>query len=111
MTISRRSPAKLFGRLIVNRSFDAVLEIVSTGIASRVCKKISSTVTNIRMQGDVVTRMADWDDGQFATLACLLEATAPKPGNVSPVACFGDMEFTDLVTSAVAIGPALRQVR
>lgn len=39
-------------------------------------------------------------------LACLLEASAPKPGNVSPGRPFRDMRYEDFVASAVAIGPA-----
>jgi len=44
--------------------------------------------------------------GQCATLACLLEATAPKVGNVHRGADFDDLTFHDFVSSAVAIGPA-----
>ncbi len=43
--------------------------------------------------------------GQCATLACLLEVTAPKPGNVHRAADFSDTTFSDFVASAVAIGP------
>src|SRR5881628_3189336 len=42
-----------------------------------------------------------------AQLACLLEASAPKPGNVSPFAAFRDATYEDFLASAVAIGPAL----
>jgi triphosphoribosyl-dephospho-CoA synthase len=42
-----------------------------------------------------------------AQLACLLEVSAPKPGNVSPGASFRDVTFEDFLASAVAIGPAL----
>ncbi len=45
-----------------------------------------------------------------AQLACLFEASIEKPGNVSPRVAFADMRFEDFVTSAVAIGPALRDV-
>ena len=45
--------------------------------------------------------------GQCATLACLLEATAPKPGNVHRGADFEDVTFVDFAVSAVAIGPAM----
>jgi triphosphoribosyl-dephospho-CoA synthase len=38
-------------------------------------------------------------------LACLLEAAAPKPGNVSPGRDFADMTYGDLVRSALALGP------
>ena len=47
--------------------------------------------------------------GSCATLACLLEATAPKPGNVHRGADFADMTFTDFVVSAAAIGPAMER--
>lgn len=45
----------------------------------------------------------------YATLACLLEASAPKPGNVSPGRPFHDMGYADFLASAVAIGPVLAQ--
>jgi triphosphoribosyl-dephospho-CoA synthase len=43
-----------------------------------------------------------------ATLACLYEATARKPGNVHPGASFDDAtNYSAFVTSAVVIGPAI----
>ena len=45
--------------------------------------------------------------GQFATLACLLEAAAPKVGNVHRSADFEDLTFQDFLASAIAIGPAM----
>ncbi len=42
-----------------------------------------------------------------AQLACLLEVSAPKPGNVSPLAGFRDASYEDFLASAAAIGPAL----
>ncbi len=42
-----------------------------------------------------------------AQLACLLEASAPKPGNVTPTAGFHDARYEDYLASAIAIGPAL----
>jgi triphosphoribosyl-dephospho-CoA synthase len=45
----------------------------------------------------------------LAQLACLLEATASKPGNVSPTRSFRDMRYEDFLVSALAIGPALAQ--
>jgi triphosphoribosyl-dephospho-CoA synthase len=45
----------------------------------------------------------------LATLACLLEASAPKPGNVAPGRPFRDMTYEDFLSSAVAIGPVLAQ--
>ncbi len=41
-----------------------------------------------------------------AQLACLLEVSAPKPGNVSPERHFHDTRYEDFLASAVAIGPA-----
>lgn len=47
-----------------------------------------------------------------ATLACVYEATAPKPGNVHPRARFEDAtSYSDFVTSAVAVGPILGQAQ
>jgi triphosphoribosyl-dephospho-CoA synthase len=40
-------------------------------------------------------------------LACLIEVSAPKPGNVSPGLHFHDTRYEDFLASAVAIGPAL----
>jgi len=42
-----------------------------------------------------------------AQIACLLEVSAPKPGNVSPERHFHDTRYEDFLASAVAIGPAL----
>ena len=50
------------------------------------------------------------DVAAAAQLACLLEATAPKPGNVSPGRRFGDLAYEDLLVSAAAIGGPLAGV-
>ena len=42
-----------------------------------------------------------------AQLAALLEASAPKPGNVDPTHDFGDTRYEHFLRSALAIGPAL----
>ncbi|HEU4693967.1 MAG TPA: triphosphoribosyl-dephospho-CoA synthase [Vicinamibacterales bacterium] len=42
--------------------------------------------------------------GLAAQLACLLEASAPKPGNVSPGRHFSDLRYEDFLASALAIG-------
>lgn len=46
---------------------------------------------------------------QCVTLACLLEVTAPKPGNVHRSADFDDLTFADFLVSGVTIGPVLGQ--
>ena len=47
--------------------------------------------------------------GQCATLACVLEATAPKPGNVHRHADFESLKFSDFLISAVGIGPTMER--
>jgi triphosphoribosyl-dephospho-CoA synthase len=42
-----------------------------------------------------------------AQLACLLEVSASKPGNVCPGRNFHDTRYEDFLASAVAIGPAM----
>lgn len=42
-----------------------------------------------------------------ATAACLLEAGAEKPGNVTPTREFRDTTYTDFLLSALAVGPVL----
>jgi triphosphoribosyl-dephospho-CoA synthase len=49
------------------------------------------------------------DLSALATLACLIEASAAKPGNVSPGRPFRDMRYEDFLVSAVAAGPELGQ--
>ena len=48
-----------------------------------------------------------WGRGWCATAACLLEALAPKPGNVHPAADFADLSHAELVAAGIAIGPPL----
>ncbi len=47
--------------------------------------------------------------GWTATMACLLEAAAPKPGNVHPTAAFPDLTHDDFVAAAITIGPIFEQ--
>jgi triphosphoribosyl-dephospho-CoA synthase len=46
-----------------------------------------------------------------ASLACVLEASADKVGNVTPTRSFGDMRFDDFAWSAMALGPAIALAR
>jgi triphosphoribosyl-dephospho-CoA synthase len=48
--------------------------------------------------------------GACATLACIWEATAPKPGNVYRGADFHDATFADFLTSGAVIGPIIERV-
>jgi triphosphoribosyl-dephospho-CoA synthase len=49
--------------------------------------------------------------GNLAQVACLLEATACKPGNVHRFRDFADCRYLDFALSAQAIGPALDRAR
>jgi triphosphoribosyl-dephospho-CoA synthase len=52
-----------------------------------------------------------WSIGQLAQVACVLEATACKPGNVHRFRDFDDLHFVDFLLSATAIaGPLDRAV-
>jgi triphosphoribosyl-dephospho-CoA synthase len=48
---------------------------------------------------------------QHVQLACLLEVSAAKPGNVTPVHDFADMTYADMVRSALALGPVFARRR
>lgn len=51
-----------------------------------------------------VDHVEDFSIGGLATLACLLEVSAPKPGNVHRGADFEDTTFYDFQFSAIALG-------
>jgi triphosphoribosyl-dephospho-CoA synthase len=42
-----------------------------------------------------------------AQLACVLEASAEKPGNITPSHDFADTSYEDMLRSAIALGPEL----
>ena len=44
-------------------------------------------------------------------LACLLEVSAAKPGNITPTHGFADTTYTDMVRSALALGPVFGRSR
>jgi triphosphoribosyl-dephospho-CoA synthase len=46
-----------------------------------------------------------WPIGQAAALACCLEASAPKAGNVYPAASFIDMDFSDFLVCGLSVAP------
>lgn len=54
--------------------------------------------------------LAAADVAAAAQLACLLEVSAPKPGNVSPGRHFPDARYEDFLASAAAIGAPLAGV-
>jgi triphosphoribosyl-dephospho-CoA synthase len=50
------------------------------------------------------------DVAALVQLACLLEVSAPKPGNVSPGRHFSNLRYEDFLASAVAIGAPFTHV-
>jgi triphosphoribosyl-dephospho-CoA synthase len=56
---------------------------------------------------DIAVPRASWSIAGRAHLACVLEAGAPKPGNVSPGRPFADMRYEDFLVSAQAIARPL----
>jgi triphosphoribosyl-dephospho-CoA synthase len=44
-------------------------------------------------------------------LACVLEVSAPKPGNITPAHDFADTTYADMVRSALALGPVFTRRR
>ena len=63
------------------------------------------TVTARGVQGSSAVLPRDASEiAAAAQLACLLEVSAPKPGNVSPGSPFADMRYEDFLASAAAIG-------
>ena len=57
-----------------------------------------------------MTRVAVTDVSAAAQLACLLEVSAAKPGNVSPGRHFADARYEDFLASAAAIGRSFADV-
>jgi triphosphoribosyl-dephospho-CoA synthase len=52
-------------------------------------------------------RLGRDDVVRAAQLACVLEASAEKPGNVTPSHDFDDTSYEDMLRSAIALGPEL----
>jgi triphosphoribosyl-dephospho-CoA synthase len=57
----------------------------------------------------VTVRTADRVAGA-AQLACVLEVSAEKPGNITPSHDFHDTSYEDMLRSAIAVGPELARV-
>jgi triphosphoribosyl-dephospho-CoA synthase len=54
-----------------------------------------------------VARLGPDEVVRAAQLACVLEASAEKPGNVTPSHDFDDTSYEDMVRSGIALGPEL----
>jgi triphosphoribosyl-dephospho-CoA synthase len=65
--------------------------------------RVDATLAHSRLSRDLLAH-----DVQ---LACLLEVSAAKPGNITPIHDFSDTTYVDMVRSALAIGPAFARRR
>jgi triphosphoribosyl-dephospho-CoA synthase len=66
----------------------------------------SATLTSVPEDGQAAVRTVD-RIAAAAQLACLLEASAEKPGNITPTHDFHDTSYEDMLRAAIAIGPEL----
>ena len=64
---------------------------------------VSETLAHSPVNGDELQHQV--------VLACLLEVSADKPGNVTPRHDFADMTFADMVRSALALAPVFATER
>ena len=64
-------------------------------------------MTGVQTRGASLSLVSATDVAVAAQLACLLEVSAPKPGNVSPGRHFSDTRFEDFLASAAALGMPL----
>jgi triphosphoribosyl-dephospho-CoA synthase len=58
---------------------------------------------------DALRALGPLSIGQCFTLAVIMEATAPKPGNVHRGADFEDMSYPDMIVAASVAGPVIDQ--
>jgi triphosphoribosyl-dephospho-CoA synthase len=65
--------------------------------------RVDATLAHSRLSRDLLAH-----DVQ---LACLLEVSAAKPGNITPAHDFSDTTYADMVRSALALGPAFARRR
>jgi triphosphoribosyl-dephospho-CoA synthase len=64
---------------------------------------VAATLAHSRLGGDLLEH--------HVQLACLLEVSAAKPGNVTPGHDFVDTTYTEMVRSALALGPVFGERR
>lgn len=65
--------------------------------------RVDATLAHSRLSGDLLA--------QQVQLACLLEVSAAKPGNITPAHDFADTTYADMVRSALALGPVFERQR
>jgi triphosphoribosyl-dephospho-CoA synthase len=65
--------------------------------------RVTATLAHLTLSEDLLERQVQ--------LACLLEVSAAKPGNITPAHDFADTTYADMVRSALALGPVFRRRR
>jgi triphosphoribosyl-dephospho-CoA synthase len=61
----------------------------------------------VKQMAGGVARLAPDAVARAAQLACVLEASAEKPGNITPSHDFDDTSYEDMLRSGIALGPEL----
>lgn len=65
----------------------------------------SNSILELSLESlDQLSPSKTWSLGDYVSAACLLEAAAPKAGNVHPSARFDDMDYEDFRVSARVVG-------
>jgi triphosphoribosyl-dephospho-CoA synthase len=59
--------------------------------------RVNATLAHSGLRGDLIEHQVQ--------LACVLEASAAKPGNITPAHDFSDATYVDMLRSALALGP------
>ncbi len=65
--------------------------------------RVTATLAHLTLSEDLLERQVQ--------LACLLEVSAAKPGNITPAHDFADTTYADMVRSALALGPVFGRGR
>jgi len=65
--------------------------------------RVHATLAHSRLSRDLLAH--------YVQLACVLEVSAPKPGNITPAHDFADTTYVDMVRSALALGPVFARRR
>ena len=64
---------------------------------------VNATLAHSKLSGDLLE--------QQVQLACVLEVSAAKPGNITPAHAYSDTTYADMVRSALALGPVFARRR
>jgi len=65
--------------------------------------RVDATLAHPRKSGDLLQRQVQ--------LACLLEVSAAKPGNITPTRDFADATYADMIRSGLALGSVFERRR